>query len=351
MLYQVLSKFSKNPETVHNMALSFLKVAGSGQLRAITSAITDFESPALEQKVFGLNFKNPVGAAAGFDKPGLSLKGLETIGFGFAEVGTVSRFPQDGNPKPRLFRLPQDKALINRMGFNSLGAGALVRQLSSYKNLNIPVGVSIGKNKNVPLEKAAEDYLGSFTALYNNAGYFAINVSSPNTPGLRELQEKSHLIEIISALNSHRDKQAKRVPVLVKIAPDLTYEAIDEVIGVCKNYKVDGIIATNTTIGRDGLTSQTNEAGGLSGKPLKQKSTEIIRHIYKQTPDLPIIGVGGIFSAEDAYEKIKAGASLVQVYTGIIYEGPFLVKRINKGLIKLLERDGFKNISEAIGKE
>ncbi len=341
--------FKKDAEAAHNLALSFLKMVGAEPFSSAITALTQATSPALEQKVFGLTFKNPVGAAAGYDKPGKSLKGLQAIGFGHVEVGTVSRFAQEGNPKPRLFRLLEDQALINRFGFNSLGSEALAKQISSYKNLQIPIGISIGKTKVVPLEQAHEDYLGSFKTLYDQAGYFAINVSSPNTPNLRQLAEKSYLIEIISALLEYRAKQKTYKPILIKVVVDFSLEAIDEILEVCRDLKLDGIICSNTTVSREGLKTQINEAGGLSGLPIQQKSTEYIRHIRKHSPTLPIIGVGGIFSAKDAYEKIKAGASLVQVYTGLVYEGPFLVKKVNQGLVKLLEADGFKNISEAVG--
>ena len=343
--------FNFDPEKVHSFALSFVRLAGKKPFGPMVSSAYKVDSPMLEQKVFGLDFKNPVGAAAGFDKPAVALEGLEAIGFGFVEVGTVTFKPQDGNPKPRLFRLPEDWALINRMGFNSLGSEVLKKQLASYKNLTMPVGISLGKNKVVPLEQAAQDYLDCFKALYNSANYFVVNVSSPNTPGLRELQDKSFLVEIFSALNNYRTSQTEQKPLLVKIAPDLTFEAINEVLEVCKQHNVAGIIATNTSISREGLKSQINEVGGLSGKPVKTKATQIIRHIHKHSPGLPIIGVGGIFTAQDAYEKIKAGASLVQIYTGFIYQGPSIVKKINKGLLELIKRDGFKNISEAVGVE
>lgn len=350
LIRPLLFGISKDPETVHNFALAFLKLVGMYPLRSLVSWLAECENPELKQKIFGLDFKSPIGLAAGFDKEAIAMPGEQALGFGFLEVGTASRYAQPGNPPPRLFRLEQDEALINRMGFNSLGARALTERLSVKKNIKIPVGVSIGKTKITPLEKAAEDYLGSFTELYPYADYFAINVSSPNTPGLRELQDKSFLVDIISGLKDYRAKQSIQKPILVKISPDLSFEAINEILEVCKSYKIDGIIAVNTTISREGLLNQINETGGLSGKPLRQRSTEIIKYIHKQMPNLSIIGVGGIFTAQDAYEKIKAGASLVQIYTGFIYEGPFMVKRISQGLVKLLQKDGFKNISEAVGK-
>jgi len=345
----LLFKFSKDPETVHHLALYFLKFLGLPGVSSIIKIFIDVKDPSLKQKLWGLEFKNPAGLAGGFDKEAFAVKGLEALGFGYLEIGTITQHAQPGNPRPRIFRLVKDGALINRMGFNNFGADALVKRLSKIKNLNIPLGISLGKTKTTPLEKAAEDYLYSFTKLYNFGDYFAVNVSSPNTPVLRQLQDKDYLTEVIQGLISYRAKQSYQKPILVKIAPDLSFEAIDEVLGVCESLNVDGIIATNTALSREGLSSPTWEAGGLSGVPLKSKATEIIRHIHRQSPKLPIIGVGGIFTAEDAYEKIKAGASLVQIYTGFIYEGPLVVKKINQGLVKLLKVDGYKNISEAVG--
>ena len=342
--------FTQDSETVHNLALSFLKLAGISPFRQILDYVFQVEDDSLTQKVFGITFNNPVGLAAGFDKEARAALGFKALGFGFLEVGTAARYAQTGNPRPRLFRLEKDLAIINRMGFNSLGAAALAKTLSSLK-LQIPIGVSIGKTKVTPLEQAAEDYVGSFSELYDYADYFAVNVSSPNTPNLRQLAEKNYLAEIISALQKYRAQQKIYKPILVKVVIDFTLEAMDEILEVCKQFKIDAIICSNTSLGREGLKTVINEAGGLSGLPIKQKSTEYIRHIHRQFPELPIIGVGGIFSAEDAYEKTKAGASLVQIYTGLIYEGPGLVKRINKGLAELLQRDGFKNIAEAVGVE
>ena len=342
----------KDPETAHNLALSFLKLTGFSPLSSAANFLTKVDGNVLKQKVFGFEFKNPVGLAGGFDKHGKAIKGLQALGFGFLEVGTVTQHPQPGNPRPRIFRLMQDLALINRMGFNNEGADVLANRLTFIHDcMNVPIGVSLGKSKITDLGKAKDDYLYSFDKLYNYGDYFVVNVSSPNTPGLRQLQDKSFLIDIILTIKDYREKQNFKKPILVKIAPDLTFGAIDEVLEVCKNLRIEGIIATNTTVSREGLMTEINEVGGLSGKPLKEKSTMVIRHIHKQMPSLPIIGVGGIFTAEDAYEKIKAGASLVQIYTGFIYEGPFVVKKINQGLVKLLKRDGFKNISEAVGVE
>jgi len=351
LLRPLLFGLSSDPETVHNLALSFLKLAGKNPIRSIASSLANFESPMLEQKLFGLDFKNPVGLGAGFDKNGSTVDGLAALGFGFIEVGTITKLPQAGNPRQRMFRLVEDEALINRMGFNNLGVEVLKQNLAGRPRTSSVLGISLGKNKDTALENAKDDYLFCFRELYDSGDYFVVNVSSPNTPNLRQLQDKSFLVDILSALKNHRASQKIQKPVLVKIAPDLTLEAIDEVLSVCRDESIDGVIATNTTISRDGLKTQIKEAGGLSGRPVKEKSTEIIRHIYKQMPVMPIIGVGGIFTAEDAYEKIKAGASLIQIYTGFIYEGPFVAKKINQGLVKLLERDGLKKVGEAVGKE
>ncbi len=342
--------FKIDSETIHDKMLTLGGFLHSIHLDSALSLFYKYEHQSLEQKVFGLDFKNPVGLAGGFDKGAKITRFLENLGFGFLEVGTVTQHAQEGNPKPRIFRLPADKALINRMGFNNHGADALAEKISNV-NLTTPLGISIGKSKITDLNNAVADYLYSFEKLYKYGDYFAVNISSPNTPGLRQLQDKSFLVDILSSLENYRSKQNLRKPILVKIAPDLEFEAIDEVLEVCLNLKIDGVIATNTTVGRVGLKTQINETGGLSGLPLKEKSTQIIRHIHSQSPVLPVIGVGGIFSAGDAYEKIKAGASLIQIYTGLIYEGPGLVKKINKGLVEFLKRDGLKNISEAVGVE
>lgn len=351
LLINVLFWFYKDAESVHRLALRLLQVIGHEPLRSLISRTTEVRLPLLGQDVWGLYFKNPVGLAGGFDKNGEVIRGLEALGFGFVEAGTVTWHAQPGNPRPRVFHFPQDLSLINRMGFNNKGAKTLQDTLARLTGIKVPLGVSLGKSKITELKDAAGDYLASFKALCRFGDYFVINVSSPNTPGLRQLQDKDFLVGIVRILNEHRVKQEKHVPLLVKIAPDLTNEAIDDVLGVIQEYSLDGIIATNTTISRDGLSAPTEETGGLSGKPLRDRSTEIIRYIHRQSPTLPIIGVGGIFTAEDAYEKIKAGASLVQVYTGFIYGGPFTVSHINRGLARLLARDGYKHISEAVGKQ
>ncbi|MEH2390522.1 MAG: quinone-dependent dihydroorotate dehydrogenase [Nostoc sp.] len=315
----------------------------------------------LEQNLFGLNFPNPLGLAAGFDKDGVAAGIWSNLGFGFAELGTVTFHAQLGNPRPRLFRLPLDKAALNRMGFNNRGAAAMAARLGQEKRDNvelIPIGINLGKSKVTPLEAAAQDYLDSFRLLKDLGDYFVVNVSSPNTPGLRSLQDASMLSTILELLQQENNSQK---PIFVKIAPDLDWVAIADIISLAKTYQLAGIIATNTTIRRDGLKTQIidqtgkspqSEAGGISGEPLRDRSTEVIRFIWQQTQgQIPIIGVGGIFSPEDAWEKITAGASLIQVYTGWIYEGPLMIRRILLGLLVLLEQSGLNSINEAVGLE
>src|SRR3989344_4027949 len=338
-----------DPETSHYLAVSFLKILGYSPFKQIAQAFFTVKHQALEQNIFGLNFKNPVGLAAGFDKNAQCLPGLEALGFGFLEVGTVTRFPQPGNPRQRLFRFPEDQALINRMGFNNKGADSLAMNLASSNKLTVPLGINLGKSKITELTDATQDYLYSFKALYGRGDYFIVNISSPNTPGLRQLQDKLFLEQLLASLINFRSGQKIRKPIFIKIVIDFTLEAVDEILAVCQKLKIDGIITSNTTISIEGLKFNPNEMGGLSGRPITQKSTELIKYIYKQKTGLPIIGVGGIFTAQDAYDKIRAGASLAQVYTGLIYEGPAIVKNINGGLVKLLARDGFKNIAEAVG--
>ncbi|KJK44722.1 dihydroorotate dehydrogenase [Lentzea aerocolonigenes] len=276
--------------------------------------------------VFGVRFPNPVGLAAGLDKDGRALPAWAALGFGFVEVGTVTWHAQPGNPKPRLFRLREDEAIINRMGFNNAGAQALAEKLDRT-TLKAPLGISLGKSKITPVEDAVQDYLNSLNALKNHGDYYAINVSSPNTPGLRSLQDKGALTELVQELTKATTK-----PMLVKIAPDLTDDAVEEVIQVCLDNGIKGLIATNTTLGREGLSSaHKTEAGGLSGKPLAQRANDVVQFITKNS-ELPVIGVGGIATADDAKRMIDAGASLVQIYTGFIYEGPGLVSRINRAL-------------------
>ncbi len=353
-MYKVIKFFLfkfKDLKVLNNFALTFLKFVGKSKtLTGFLKKYTTIKDSRLEQTVFGIKFPNPIGVAAGMDKNGEAILGLEALGFGAIEVGTISRFPQDGNPRPRLFRLIKDKAVINRMGFNSIGSVAVADNLKNLK-ANIPIGISIGKSKITPLAEAPLDYISSFNTLFEYADYFAINVSSPNTPGLRELQEKDALEELLHKLqiaNDTRSKELniKRKPILVKIAPDLTFHAIKEILEVCRKNNVDGVIAVNTTLERGGLKTIIDEKGGLSGLPLKDRATEIISFIHKEMPELPIIGVGGVFTAEDAYEKIKAGASLIQIYTSFVYEGPFIAKKLNKGLLTLLKRDCVDSLND-----
>jgi len=351
LLIAIVFVFFKDSETVHRLALLILGIAGLPLVRGVVGSVTRVSDPRLSQTVFGVRFENPIGLAAGFDKDGEVLHGLAALGFGYVEAGTVTKYPQEGNPRPRMFRFPEDRAVINRMGFNNKGAGAMSRRLHGV-SAGIPVGISIGKSKIAELEEAPSDYRFSYERLYQRGDYFVVNVSSPNTPGLRQLQDKKHLVEIVTALNEYRDAQDERKPLLVKIAPDLSHEAIDEVLEVCRSNSIDGIIAVNTTVSRKGVSeTAAGIAGGLSGLPIQRRATEIIRYIHRKEPALPIIGVGGIFTAEDAYEKIRAGASLVQVYTGFIYEGPLIAADINRGLLSLLNRDGYANVAEAVGKD
>ena len=301
--------------------------------------IFKIKDTSLEREVFGLKFDNPVGLAAGFDKDAKLFDELASFGFGFIEIGTVTPLPQDGNPKPRLFRLKDDSGLINRMGFNNQGIEAVVARLRRKKS-DIIIGGNIGKNKVTPNEEAANDYAICFEKLFPYVDYFAVNVSSPNTPGLRDLQEKAPLTALLNSLQELNNKKDKRKPILLKIAPDLTNEQLDDIIDIVADTKIDGVIATNTTIDRSGLKTDKNKVdaignGGLSGKPVGLRSTQVIKYLAdKSNRAFPIIGVGGIHSAEDALEKLDAGATLLQVYTGFIYQGPSLVKRVNKAILK-----------------
>ena len=293
----------------------------------------------LEREVFGIKFDNPVGLAAGFDKDAKLFDELASFGFGFIEIGTVTPLPQDGNPKPRLFRLNDDSGLINRMGFNNQGIEAVVARLRRKKS-DIIIGGNIGKNKHTSNEDAVNDYAICFEKLFSYVDYFAVNVSSPNTPGLRDLQEKKPLTALLNSLQELNNKKEKRKPILLKIAPDLTNEQLDDIIDIVVDTKIDGVIASNTTIDRSGLKTNENSVqaignGGLSGKPIRLRSTQVIKYLAdKSNKAFPIIGVGGIHSAEDAIEKLDAGATLLQVYTGFIYEGPSIVKRINKAILE-----------------
>lgn len=331
--------FKFDPEKIHHFIFKFLKIfVNIPIIKQVWKNTYTIEHPNLEREVFGIKFKNPVGLAAGFDKDAKLYKELSSCGFGFIEIGTITPKPQIGNPKKRLFRLPKDKALINRMGFNNEGIDKAIERLKT-KPKDLIIGGNIGKNKITPNESAMDDYTISFEKLFPYVDYFVVNVSSPNTPNLRALQEKAPLTALLNGLQSINKAKANPKPILLKIAPDLTNEQLDDIIEIIDVTKIDGIIATNTTIDRSNLSTETSKveqigAGGLSGKPLKDKSTEIIKYLHqKSNGSFPIIGVGGIHSPEDAIEKINAGASLVQIYTGFIYEGPSLVKKICKKLI------------------
>jgi dihydroorotate dehydrogenase len=336
--------FKFDPEKIHYFVAGNLKrfnrFPGGA---ALSRGLWDLKDLRLEREVFGLKFKNPVGLAAGFDKNAELMGEMANLGFGFVEIGTVTPLPQQGNPKPRMFRLPDDAGLINRMGFNNLGVDVVAERLAAFrKNVKgaqkeLIIGGNIGKNKVTPNEEAVSDYITCFDRLFDVVDYFVVNVSSPNTPGLRELQEKEPLMQLLNTLQQRNLKNGISRPILLKIAPDLTNEQLDDIVEIVQQTKMAGIIATNTTISRDGLTSKDelkNETGGLSGKPLTKRSTEVISYLSKKSNGtFPIIGVGGIHSPDDAIEKLNAGASLVQLYTGFIYEGPGLIKKINRKIL------------------
>lgn len=337
-MYKVFIKpilFLFDPEWVHHTVFSTLKlihrIPGMGNL---IKGFYQVKDQRLERKLFGLTFPNPVGLAAGFDKDAKLYKELSNFGFGFIEIGTLTPKPQPGNPKKRLFRLPEDGGLINRMGFNNEGVEAAIERLK--RNKGILIGGNIGKNKFTPNEEAVSDYVQCFEALFPHVDYFVVNVSSPNTPNLRALQDKEPLTHLLQTLKDLNHSKSKPKPILLKIAPDLTEEQLVDIIDIITSVKIDGLIATNTTLSREGLYSENkSEMGGLSGKPVTKKSTEVIRFLHEKSKNaFPIIGVGGIHSPEDAIEKLEAGASLVQLYTGFVYEGPGVVKRINKAILK-----------------
>ena len=336
-MYKLIRKilFLFDAERVHHFTFSMLKFGF--KLPFVSSIVRSqfvVNDKKLERNLFGLAFKNPVGLAAGFDKNGVLFNELSNYGFGFIEVGTVTPKPQPGNPKKRLFRLKKDIGIINRMGFNNDGVEVLAKRLRN-KRTDIIIGGNIGKNKVTPNQNAVDDYISCFNTLFDVVDYFVVNVSSPNTPNLRDLQEKEPLTNLLKRLQQENDTKPSRKPILLKIAPDLTDSQLLDIIDIVHTTKIDGVIATNTTISREGLLSKDkDETGGLSGKPLTHRSTEVIRFLAeKSNKSFPIIGVGGIHSAEDALEKLNAGADLVQLYTGFIYEGPKLVKQINKKLL------------------
>ncbi len=343
-MYRLLIRpilFLFDPERVHYISFSTIKFLSKIGLSSLFKSMFLIEDKRLERELFGLKFKNPIGLAAGFDKNAVLYNELSDFGFGFVEIGTLTPKPQEGNPKKRLFRLKEDHAIINRMGFNNKGVFEAVEKLK--KEHRVLIGGNIGKNKATPNNEAIKDYLICFDALFDHVDYFVVNVSSPNTPGLRELQDKEPLMALLNELQLENSKLSERKntirkPILLKIAPDLTDSQLFDIIEIVDATKIDGVIATNTTISRENLKSHAlliEEAGGLSGAPLKNRSTEVIRFLAeKSNKSFPIIGVGGIHSAEDAIEKLEAGADLIQLWTGFVYEGPGLVKKINKALLK-----------------
>ncbi|MFW5919574.1 MAG: quinone-dependent dihydroorotate dehydrogenase [Halanaeroarchaeum sp.] len=333
------------PETAHDLVVRGLQAS---QHEPILDRLRDrfvVSNDRLRTDAFGVTFPNPVGVAAGFDKNARVPRALAALGFGHVEVGGVTAEAQPGNPRPRLFRLPEDRALVNRMGFNNEGADAVGDRLATTPAPDVPLGVNVGKSKSTPLEDAADDYLYTYERVGDHADFVVVNVSSPNTPGLRDLQDREPLERILGTL-----VDAGASPLLVKVSPDLHREAIADVVELAEELGLDGIVATNTTIAREEGLQNENRAqeGGLSGKPLEDRATALVRFVATRT-DLPVVGVGGIFTAEDAYEKIRAGASIVQLYTGLIYEGPTIARDINRGLLERLDRDGFDSIHEAVG--
>lgn len=331
--------FNFPPESIHHMVAGgmdvFFKIPGSTLLKNIFSV----NHPALEREVFGLKFKNPVGIAAGFDKQATMYNDLANLGFGFVEIGTITPRPQPGNPKPRLFRLPEDRAMINRMGFNNIGVDEAVKNLKKRKT-DIVIGGNIGKNTATPNNRAIDDYVTCFEKLFDYVDYFVVNVSCPNITDLHELQDQEHLMNILGTLQKRNQERKAPKPVLLKVSPDLNNMQLDEVIDIVKNTSIAGIVATNTTITRDKLKAPKHRiaeigSGGLSGLPIRERATAIIRYLKEKSGNaFPVIGVGGIFTAGDALEKLEAGADLIQVYTGFIFEGPFIAKRINRSLLE-----------------
>jgi dihydroorotate dehydrogenase len=374
-LYRTLIRptlFTQDSEDIHNQTITALGWISRHKLLCDALA-SFFEPPELPVSLWNLTFPNPVGLAAGMDKTGEALPAWAAFGFGFTELGAVTWHPQPGNDRPRVFRAIPDQALINRMGFNNPGAEAIASVLGQWRAMDHwpkhPVGINLGKSKITPLDKAPDDYASSLRVLWPHADFFVVNVSSPNTPNLRQLQDKQALEDILAAMQETNLKQSaspelshKRAanvsstkPVLVKVAPDLSFEALDEILELAATSSLAGIVATNTSITRpessdEKLRRVYSEAGGLSGKPLRNRSTEVVRHIHRQTKgSLPIIGVGGIFNADDAWEKIAAGASLVQIYTGMVYEGPDIARNIVEGLIERLEQNALQTVHEAAG--
>jgi dihydroorotate dehydrogenase len=352
--------FAYDSETIHDATLQGLNWLSLSRL-GLDAMGSFYEAPRLPVNLWGLEFPNPVGVAAGMDKSAAAVPAWEAMGFGFCELGGVTWHAQPGNPAPRMFRAPADQALVNRMGFNNPGAEKLAERLATWKARGLwpksPIGINLGQSKITPNQEAAEDYRRSLARLWPFADFFVINVSSPNTPNLRELQDREALDQVLSLAQGENRRRGQPKPLLVKVAPDLTLTALDEVLEVVQKNRLAGIIATNTTVDRPPSASNDDlcqraysETGGLSGAPLRQRSTEMIRHIYRQTEgSLPIIGVGGIFNAAHAWEKITAGASLVQCYTGLVYEGPGIAREIVRGLTTRLAEAGFLSLSQAVG--
>ncbi|MBC8079676.1 MAG: quinone-dependent dihydroorotate dehydrogenase [Gorillibacterium sp.] len=361
MLYQRVAKpvlFRMEPEQAHHLTIGGLQKAGAiPGIRSLLHGLYGVPAcPELHVSLWGIDFPNPVGLAAGLDKNADAVKGLSSLGFGFMEVGTVTPQPQPGNESPRLFRLSEDKALINRMGFNNKGAEHMAEALAKAGKRRIPVCVNIGKNKTTSNEEAAEDYLSCIRTLYGHADFFALNISSPNTANLQNLQHGEALRGLLTAVTDEIDKERQIVngeakPVLVKISPDLTDVELEAIAETVLASKVSGIIANNTTTNREGLIHpNAKQVGGLSGSPMTKRSNEVVHRLYKMTKGrIPIIGSGGIFTADDAYERIRSGASLVEIFTVLIYEGPEVLRTINEGIVKRMRLDGFTSISQAVG--
>ena len=358
MLFKTLrpTLFKLDPEAAHHAAILGLRLT-SKLLRRGSPQREPWFHPSLDQRYWGLRFRNPIGLAAGFDKNAQAAHAWPWMGFGFAELGTITRHAQPGNEQPRLFRLPEEEALINRLGFNNLGADQIAKRLRKElrPRPTIPIGINIGKSKITDLRDATEDYVYSFRKLYGCASYFCVNVSSPNTQGLRELQQESNLRSILTSIKFENRRLAEQLksppkPVLVKIAPELTTDQVSRICGIVLAGHAQGIVVSNTTLQRPGLDRESLPEGGLSGRPLRQLSTEMIRTVRHHVGDrIPIVGVGGVFTANDAYEKLRAGACLLQLYTALIYRGPSIAPQINRELVQRLEKDGFQHIREVIG--
>lgn len=350
--------FSLPPEAAHHVGISGLRAMGGAPIHGMLNGRLRLDDPALHITLGNgpgaMHFSNPVGLAAGFDKNAKALRGLEALGFGFLEAGTVTPLAQPGNPKPRIFRVPEAQALVNRLGFNNEGIEGVLKNVERTPKLSIPLGFNVGKNKDTPLERAAEDYVKCVEAFFPRADFFVINVSSPNTPGLRDLQAPSEMEPLLRAVAERADALAvqslrPRPPLFVKVSPDEEFG--ESVVDIAAKHSFAGVVATNTTRSREGLPATAPSEGGASGAPLRARSTKHVRRLYRAAAGrLAIIGVGGVFSAEDAYEKIRAGASLVEIYTGFIYKGITLPRDINRGLLRLLRRDGFKSVVDAVGK-